>query len=93
MGAKIRSERVNMAKRRKRKKGWSAKAPTTKQRRSMPKTCFADPRNKKYPMCPARKAKPTCQGAAAAYARARQQHKPSIAKRARAVQRRLGCRF
>lgn len=75
------------------RKSWTKKAPTTAQRRKMPKRCFADPKNKKYPMCPARSKKPTCQGAAAAYARARQQHKPAVAKRARAMQRKLGCRF
>ena len=72
---------------------WSRKAPTAKQRRAMPARCFADPKNKKYPMCPARSKKPTCQGAQAAYVRARQQHNPSVAKRARAMQRPLGCAF
>ncbi len=74
------------------KKGsWSRKDPTQKQRRSMPASCFADPKSKKYPMCPARSKKPTCQGAQAAYNRARQQRKPAIAKRANAVLKRLGC--
>jgi len=85
------------------KKGsWTRKAPTTKQRRSMPARCFADPKNKKYPVCPAGKrasktalerAKPTCQGVEAAYERARQQKKPAVARRALRMKKQLGCRW
>ena len=72
---------------------WSKQAPTTKQRRKMPARCFADPKNKKYPVCPARSKTPTCQGVEAAYKRARQQYKPAVAKRALRMKTQLGCKW
>lgn len=71
-------------------KAW--KRPSRKSRTVMPRSCFADPHNEKYPMCRGGTSTITCQGAQHAYNRARQQHKPKIAKRAERTLSRKRCK-
>jgi len=87
-----------MAKKRKKAKSWTKRAPSTvAERRKLAKKCksqcFADPKRLKYPMCSKRSnvCGLDCQGALAAFRRARQQHNNAVAKRALKAGKKAGC--
>lgn len=67
---------------------------STRQR--MPAACFLKPRERKYPICPARAARTgrkvvDCRLVNAAASRAAQHGHTTVLRKARALQRRYGC--
>lgn len=81
-------------------KGWKRKAPklTTARRKKLYRCgrgCFLlsgkEGERPRYPVCPKNSCKPTCQGALAAYKRARQQHNNLVAGKAIRKGKRMGC--
>ncbi len=62
---------------------WRELVPKTKkERQSLPRKCFLDPNNLKYPICAKHTRKPSCIGLRAASRRASLQRNASIHKKA-----------
>ncbi|MCP4204218.1 MAG: hypothetical protein GY769_20065 [bacterium] len=63
-------------------------------RKKMPKSCFLDQKNRKYPVCAKSvrgRQRVSCKGTLAAYQRARQQKKQKLANKAIRIGKRNGC--
>ena len=68
------------------------KAPkTAAARRSMPKSCFLKPASRKYPVCPVKQKKPSCDGVLAAKRRATLNRDNHIAAAALRLAKKLRC--
>lgn len=64
------------------KVGWRKRMPrTVAERRKLPARCFLEPSRRKYPICN-RAGRVDCGGAKAAFARARQQGRDALARKA-----------
>ena len=76
-------------------KGWAKQEPSKRStRRKMPKSCFLDPKGRKYPICAKTvrgKQRVSCKGTLAAYNRAKQQGRTDIAKKALRAAKRSKC--
>ncbi len=66
--------------------------PTASRRAALPRSCFLDPANRKYVICPRRSRRPTCDGLLAARRRTILTGKRcGLEQKAITMARRMGC--
>ena len=79
-------------------RSWRKQAPRTNPERMMlhqrcGNKCFLEPKRLAFPICPKTSCQPSCQGLRAAYARARQGHRPKVARGALIRACHMGCEW
>jgi len=80
-------------------RGWHDKAKSIRRRSSRhamadrcgARECFLEPGQLKYPVCPPHSCEPSCQGIAAARARALILHRKDLVNKADRLAKKLGC--